>query len=241
MSRKVFADAASALADLPDGASIMVGGFGLCGNPEHLIEAVAASGRRELTIIANNCGNQGQGLAVLLKQRQVRAWKGSFMGGNPDIQDQAAKGLVEVELIPQGTLAERIRAGGAGIPAFFTPTGAGTVVAEGKETRVFTGPDGRPRPCVLEAAITADYAFIRAHRGDAYGNLQFRGTTRNFQLAMAMAGRVTIAEVDELVPVGAIDCDDIHLPGVFVQRVFEAKTHRDPIEYRTTRPRPTDG
>ena len=241
MSRKRHADAVSAIADMPDGASVMVGGFGLCGNPEHLIEALATSGRSDLTIISNNCGNQGQGLAVLLKQRQVRAWKGSFMGGNPDIQDQAARGLVEVELIPQGTLAERIRAGGAGIPAFFTPTGAGTVVAEGKEERVFTAPDGSARRCVLESAITADYAFIRAHRGDAYGNLQFRGTTRNFQLAMAMAARVTIAEVDELVPVGALDCDDIHLPGVFVQRVFEARTHRDPIEFRTTRPRPTEG
>jgi 3-oxoacid CoA-transferase subunit A len=238
MSRKIFADATSAIADLPDGASIMVGGFGLCGNPEHLIDALAASRRGDLTIISNNCGNMGQGLAVLLQQRQVKAWKGSFMGGNPDIQQQYAAGLVEVELIPQGTLAERIRAGGAGIPAFFTPTGAGTVVAEGKEERLMPGPDGTPRRCILETALTADYAFVRAHRGDALGNLQFRGTTRNFQLAMAMAGRITIAEVDEIVPVGAIDCDDVHLPGIFVQRVFHAPTHRDPIEHRTTRPRP---
>lgn len=230
---KRVADAATAIADLQDGASILVGGFGLCGNPEHLITAVAASGRRGLTIISNNCGNQGQGLAVLLKNRQVAAWKGSFMGGNPDIQEQYAAGLVDVELIPQGTLAERVRAGGAGIPAFFTPTGAGTMVAEGKEERVFNG-----RRAVLEEAITADWAFIRARRGDAYGNLQFYGTTKNFQLAMAMAGRVTVAEVDELVPVGAIPPDDVHLPGVFVQRVFEARDHADPIEHRTTRPRP---
>jgi len=233
MTSKTVNDAQAALSDLQDGASIMVGGFGLCGNPEHLIDAVAASGKKGLTIISNNCGNQGQGLAVLLQNRQVAAWKGSFMGGNPDIQGQYAEGSVDVELVPQGTLAERIRAGGAGIPAFFTPTGVGTVIAEGKEEREFGG-----RRAILETALTADYAFIRARRGDAYGNLQFYGTTRNFQLAMAMAGKVTIAEVDELVPAGEIAPDDVHLPGVFVQRIFEATTHRDPIEYRTTRPRP---
>ncbi|MDP6943918.1 MAG: CoA transferase subunit A [Myxococcota bacterium] len=232
MSDKIIGSATEAISDLEDGASIMVGGFGLCGNPEHLIDAVAASGRTGLTIISNNCGNQGQGLAVLLQNRQVAAWKGSFMGGNPDIQTQYAEGAVDVELIPQGTLAERIRAGGAGIPAFFTPTGVGTVVAEGKEEREFDG-----RRAVLEHALAADYAFIRARRGDPYGNLQFYGTTRNFQLAMAMAGRTTIAEVDELVPAGAIAPDAVHLPGVFVQRIFEARIHRDPIEHRTTRPR----
>lgn len=233
MTGKLRADAAAALLDLEDGESVMVGGFGLCGNPEHLIRAVAMSGRKRLTIISNNCGNQGQGLAVLLQNRQVAAWKGSFMGGNPDIQAQYAAGEVEVELIPQGTLAERIRAGGAGIPAFFTPTGVGTVVAEGKEERVYDG-----RRVILERALTADWAFIRARRGDAYGNLQFYGTTKNFQLAMAMAARVTVAEVDELVPLGTIPPDDVHLPGVFVQRLFEAREHDDPIEHRTTRPRP---
>ncbi|MFO0749907.1 MAG: CoA transferase subunit A [Myxococcota bacterium] len=240
MSAKLFASAAAAIADLGPGATIMVGGFGLSGNPEHLIEALAAAGTRELTIISNNCGNQGQGLAVLLKNRQVRAWKGSFMGGNPDIQEQHAQGLVDVELIPQGTLAERIRAGGAGIPAFFTPTGAGTVVAVGKEERTFIipGGDGRERRAVLETALTADFAFVRARRADPYGNLQFRGTTRNFQIGMAMAARVTIAEVDELVPLGAIAPDDVHLPGIFVKRLFEARTHKDPIEFRTTRTRP---
>jgi len=229
---KVVGDAVEAIADLQDGASIMVGGFGLCGNPEHLIDALAASGRRRLTVISNNCGNQGQGLAVLLQRRQVAAWKGSFMGGNPDIQAQHRSGEVDVELIPQGTLAERIRAGGAGIPAFFTPTGVGTVVAEGKEERTFDG-----RRVILERALTADWAFVRARRGDTYGNLCFYGTTRNFQIAMAMAGRLTVAEVDELVPLGAIHPDEVHLPGIFVQRVFEARDHRDPIEHRTTRAR----
>lgn len=233
---KLFADASAALFDFADGASVMVGGFGLSGNPEHLIEAVLARGARDLTVVSNNCGNQGQGLATWLKAHLVKAWKGSFMGGNPDIQEQHARGEVAVELIPQGTLAERIRAGGAGIPAFFTPTGAGTVVAEGKEQRTYHVA-GRDRLCVLETALTADFAFVRARRGDPYGNLQFKGTTKNFQVAMAMAGRVTIAEVDELVPLGAIAPEDVHLPGIFVQRLFVAPQHRDPIEYRTTRPR----
>jgi len=234
---KRVADAGSAIADLADGATIMVGGFGLSGNPEQLIDALAARGTRDLTIISNNCGNQGQGLAVLLKSRQVRAWKGSFMGGNPDIQEQHAAGLVDVELIPQGTLAERIRAGGAGIPAFFVPTGVGTVVAEGKEERTFVV-GGRPRRAILETALVADFAFIRARRADPFGNLEVRGTTRNFQIAMATAATTTIVEADELVPLGAIAPDDVHLPGVFVRRVFEARAHRDPIEFRTTRPRP---
>jgi 3-oxoacid CoA-transferase subunit A len=230
---KVHATAAEAIGDLEDGASVMVGGFGLSGNPEALIDALRAGGRRRLTIISNNCGNQGKGLAVLLQSRQVAAWKGSYMGGNPDIQQQYAAGEVDVELIPQGTLAERIRAAGAGIPAFFTPTGAGTVVAEGKEERTLAG-----RRCVLEEALGADWAFVRARRGDPFGNLQFHGTTKNFQLAMAMAGRITVAEVDELVPLGALAPDDVHLPGIFVQRVIEVRDHRDPIEFITTRPRP---
>ncbi len=234
MLNKCYDTPAAALHDLADGATIMVGGFGLSGNPEHLITAVATGGVRGLTIISNNCGNQGQGLAVLLQNRQVAAWKGSFMGGNPDIQEQYAAGLVDVELVPQGTLAERIRAGGAGIPAFYTPTGVGTLVAEGKDERTFNG-----RRAILETALTADYALIRARRADPYGNLQFYGTTRNFQLAMAMAGRITIAEVDELVGVGDIAPDDVHLPGIFVQRIVVMPEHRDPIEHRTTRPRPS--
>lgn len=230
---KVVSSVEEALAGLGEGATIMSGGFGLCGNAEALIDGLAASGVRGLTIISNNCGNQGQGLAVLLKNRQVAAWKGSFMGGNPDIQSQYAAGEVDVELIPQGTLAERIRAGGAGIPAFFTPTGVGTVVAEGKEVRDFGG-----KRAVLETGLTADFAFIRARQADPYGNLRFYGTTRNFQLAMAMAARITIAEVDELLPLGAIPPDDVHLPGIFVQRILHVAEHRDPIEHRTTRPRP---
>ncbi len=231
-SSKLFESPAESLSDLRDKASIMVGGFGLCGNPEALIDAVAASGHRDLTIISNNCGNQGQGLAVLLKNRQVGAWKGSFMGGNPDIQEQYAAGLVDVELVPQGTLAERIRAGGAGIPAFFTPTGVGTVVAEGKEERTFDG-----KRAIMERGLRADYALIRARRADTYGNVQFYGTTQNFQIAMAMAGRTTIVEADTIVELGEIPPDDVHLPGVFVQRIVEVTNHRDPIEYRTTRPR----
>ena len=230
--QKLCEDEHAVLAGATDGASFMVGGFGLCGNPEALITALAASGLGELTIISNNCGNQGRGLAVLLKNRQVAAWKGSYMGGNPDIQEQYAAGLVDVELIPQGTLAERIRAGGAGIAAFFTPTGAGTVVADGKEERLFDG-----RTYVLERALKADFALIRARRADPYGNLQFYGTTKNFQIGMAMAATTTIAEVDELVELGAIPPDDVHLPGIFVQRVLHVAEHEDPIEYRMTRPR----
>ena len=231
-SSKLFADAASALFDLGDGASIMVGGFGLCGNAEALIVALSQSGRSQLTIISNNCGNQGQGLAILLKNRQVSAWKGSFMGGNPDIQEQYAEGSVEVELIPQGTLAERIRAGGAGIPAFYTPTGVGTIVSEGKDTREFDG-----KEAILERALRADFAFIRARCADEYGNLRFYGTTQNFQLAMAMAAQTTIVEADEVVPLGSIPPDDVHLPGIFVQRIVEVPHHENPIEHRTTRSR----
>jgi 3-oxoacid CoA-transferase subunit A len=230
---KVFSSVEAALHDLGDGATIAVGGFGLCGNPEACIRAIAAKGARGLTIISNNCGNQGQGLAILLKQRQVARVVCSFVGGNPDLEQQMLAGEVAVELNPQGTLAERLRAGGAGIPAFFTPTGAGTVVAEGKEVRAFAG-----RPCVLETALQPDFAVVRAARGDALGNLQFYRTARNFNPLAAMAGRVTIAEVDELVPVGALDPDAVHLPGIFVQRVVHVPEHADIIEFRTTRPRP---
>jgi len=230
---KVYASAAAALHDLVDGASIAVGGFGLCGNPEACIAAIAASGVRDLTIVSNNCGNQGQGLAILLQQRQVARVVCSFVGGNPDLEQQMLSGAVAVELSPQGTLAERMRAGGAGIAAFYTPTGAGTVVAEGKDVREFAG-----RPCVLETAIRTDFAVVRAARGDELGNLQFYRTARNFNPLAAMAGRVTIAEVDELVAVGALDPDEVHLPGIFVQRVIHVPVHRDAIEFRTTRPRP---
>jgi 3-oxoacid CoA-transferase subunit A len=230
---KLYNSAAEALHDLADGASIAVGGFGLCGNPEACIAAIAARGVRALTIVSNNCGNQGQGLAVLLQQRQVARVVCSFVGGNPDLETQMLAGEVAVELNPQGTLAERLRAGGAGIAAFYTPTGAGTVVAEGKDVRDFDG-----RPHVLETALRPDFAIVRAARGDALGNLQFYRTARNFNPLAAMAGRVTVAEVDELVPVGAIDPDAVHLPGIFVQRVVHVPEHRDAIEFRTTRTRP---
>ncbi|RMG97895.1 MAG: CoA transferase subunit A [Deltaproteobacteria bacterium] len=228
---KVFASPDDAIFDLHDGASVAVGGFGLCGNPEALIRAVAASGRRNLTIVSNNCGNQGKGLAILLKNRQVRRVVCSFVGGNPDLEAQMLAGDVEVELNPQGTLAERLRAGGAGIEAFFTPTGAGTVVAEGKEVREIGG-----RACVLETAIRTDFALVRAAVGDRFGNLRFRRAGRNFNPLAAMAGRITIAEVDELVEPGRLDPDDVHLPGIFVQRVVHVPEHDDFIEYRTTRP-----
>ena len=230
---KLYPSAEAALFDLGDGATIAVGGFGLCGNPEACIRAIAARGPRGLTIISNNCGNQGKGLAILLQQRQVARVICSFVGGNPDLERQMLAGEVAVELNPQGTLAERLRAGGAGIPAFYTPTGAGTVVAEGKDVREFDG-----RPCVLETALRPDFAVVRAARGDALGNLQFYRTARNFNPLAAMAGRVTIAEVDELVPVGALDPDAVHLPGIFVQRVVHVPEHADIIEFRTTRPRP---
>ncbi len=230
MPDKVYESPQRALFDLSDGASIAVGGFGLCGNPEALIRAVADSGRQNLTIVSNNCGNQGKGLAILLKNRQVARVICSFVGGNPDLEAQMLAGDVEVELNPQGTLAERLRAGGAGIEAFFTPTGAGTVVSEGKEVRTLGG-----RPCVLETAIRTDFAIVRAAVGDRFGNLRFRRAGRNFNPLAAMAGRVTIAEVDELVEPGALDPDDVHLPGVFVQRVVHVPEHDDFIEYRTTR------
>ena len=227
---KVFESPEAALFDLFDGASIAVGGFGLVGNPEALIQAVAARGTKDLTIMSNNCGNQGRGLAILLQQRQVAKVVCSFVGGNPDLEEQMLAGEVEVELNPQGTLAERLRAGGAGIAAFYTPTGAGTVVAEGKDVRDFDG-----RPHVLETALKPDFAIVRAAVGDRFGNLRFYRTSRNFNPLAAMAGRVTIAEVDELVDEGQLGPDDIHLPGVFVQRIVHVPEHVNFIEYRTVR------
>ena len=233
VTNKVHANAQTALRDLFDGARVMAGGFGLCGNAEHCIREIARGGRRNLTIISNNCGNQGRGLAILLKNRQVSTFIGSYVGGNPDLQAQLLAGEIEVELNPQGTLAERIRAGGAGLGGFYTPTGVGTVVAEGKEERVING-----RCYLFERPLKADFAIIRAQVGDAFGNLRFYGTTRNFSPLMATAAKTTVAEVDELVPVGEIGPDDIHLPGMFVQRIFQGTNYEDPIEHRTVRPRP---
>jgi 3-oxoacid CoA-transferase subunit A len=233
-SSKIYDNAQSALFDVSDGASIMSGGFGLCGNAENCIRELRRKGPKNLTIISNNCGNAGQGLAVLLQNHQVSHVIGSFIGGNPDLQEQMLAGEVEVELTPQGTMTERIRAGGAGLGGFFTPTGVGTVVAEGKQERVFEG-----KRYILEDPLTADFAIIRAHIGDAAGNLRFYGTARNFSPLMAMAARTTIVEVENLVEVGELSAADIHLPGIFVQRIFQGTDYEDPIEYLTTRPRPT--
>jgi 3-oxoacid CoA-transferase subunit A len=227
---KVVEGAGAALIELRDDMRIMAGGFGLCGHAEHCIAEIARRGVKGLTIISNNCGNQGQGLAVLLKQRQVAHVICSFMGGNPDLGEQHAAGLVTVELVPQGTLAERIRAGGAGIAGFYTPTGVGTVVAEGKEVRELDG-----RRYLLERPLRADLAIVRAAVGDPDGNLRFYRTARAFNPLVATAAEVTVAEVDRLVGRGELGPDDIHLPGLFVDRLFEARDHQNPIEYRTTR------
>jgi 3-oxoacid CoA-transferase subunit A len=229
---KIVSGPQVALAGLRDGMRLMSGGFGLCGNAEHCIAEIARRGVKELTIISNNCGNQGQGLAVLLKSRQVARVLCSFMGGNPDLAEQYLAGTVQVELVPQGTLAERIRAGGAGIAGFFTPTGVGTVVAEGKETRVIDG-----RTYLLETPLRGDYAIVRAAVGDPDGNLRFYRTARAFNPLVATAADVTVAEVDHLVGRGELDPDDIHLPGVFVDHIFEAREHKNAIEFLTTRPR----
>ncbi|MFT5431886.1 MAG: 3-oxoacid CoA-transferase subunit A [Myxococcota bacterium] len=232
MSGKIFEDARSALADVQDGVTIMSGGFGLCGNAENSIAELYRRGVKDLTIISNNCGNAGKGLAKLLQARQVKKVIGSYIGGNPDLQAQMLAGEVDVELNPQGTLAERIRVGGAGLGGFFTPTGVGTVVADGKEERVLDG-----RRMIFETALKADYAIVRAKVGDSFGNLRFYGTARNFSPLMVTAARIAIVEVEELVPLGELGPDDIHVPGIFVQRLFVGKNYEDPIEYRTTRPR----
>lgn len=232
---KVRDSVAAALEDLRDGARIMVGGFGLCGNPEALIRGVLDVGARDLTILSNNAGNLGKGLATWLRAGIVRKVIGTYIGNNEDLHRLMASGEVEVEIMPQGTFVERMRAAGAGIPAFYTPTGVGTVVAEGKEVRRFDG-----RDYLLERALHADFALVRARRGDRFGNLRFWRTARNFTPIMATAAETTIAEVDELCELGAIDPDDVHLPGLFVHRLVEVREHEDPFEYETTRPRKED-
>ncbi len=231
---KVKQTPAEALEGLTDGARIMVGGFGLCGNAEALIRAVVASGARNLTLISNNAGNMGQGLAAWLKADIVRKIVCTYVGNNEDLHQAMAGGIIDVQIVPQGTFVERMRAAGAGIPAFYTPTGVGTVVAEGKEVREFGG-----REYLLEEALFADYALVRAHKADPFGNVRFWRTARNFAPIMATAATTTIVEADHLVPLGAIDPDDVHLPGVFVHRVVEVTEHEDPFEYETTRPRPS--
>lgn len=229
---KVFHSAAEAIFDFKDGVSVMSGGFGLCGNPENLIKAIADRGLLELTVISNNCGTDHQGLGVLLQNRQIKKMISSYVGENANFEAQYLSGELEVELVPQGTLAERIRAGGAGIPAFFTPTGFGTVVADDKETRLFAETN-----CVLEMGLRADFAIVKAWKGDTHGNLIYRKTSRNFNPMMASAGKVTIAEVEELVAPGELDPDQIHTPGIFVQRIIEGRSYDKPIEQRTLRPR----
>jgi 3-oxoacid CoA-transferase A subunit len=230
---KAYPDATAALRDLTDGMTILSGGFGLCGNPENCIRAIHKLGVRDLTIVSNNCGTDTKGLGVLLANGQVRKMVSSYVGENKTFERLYLDGKLEVELCPQGTLAERLRAGGAGIPAFFTPTGAGTMRAEGRETRVFDG-----RPCILESAIRGDFAIVKAWKGDRWGNLVYRKTSRNFNPMMAAAGKITVAEVEELVEVGQLDPDQIHTPGIYVQRIFKGVDYEKPIEQRTVRKRP---
>lgn len=229
---KVIASAADAVADMVDGAVLMSGGFGLCGNPENLIRALREKNVKDLTIISNNCGTTDQGLGILLANGQVKKMVSSYVGENSIFAEKFLSGELEVELNPQGTLAERIRAGGAGIPAFFTPTGFGTKVAEGKETRQFDG-----RDFVLETALNADIAFVKAWKADRWGNLVYRKTARNFNPMMAMAGKITIAEVEEVVELGALQPDAIHTAGIYVQRVVVGERWDKPIEQRTVRTR----
>ena len=219
-----------AIRDVPDGATLMVGGFGLCGNPEHLIDAVRRKGVKDLVVISNNCGTTHLGLGVLLQSRQIRKMVASYVGENKEFERQYLGGELEVELNPQGTLAERIRAAGAGLGGFFTPTGAGTKIAEGKESRVIDG-----REMIFEKPLRADYAIVRAWKGDKWGNLQFRKTARNFSPMMCTAARVTIAEVEHLVEVGELDPDQIHVPSVYVKRIFQGTGYQKWIEKRTVR------
>jgi 3-oxoacid CoA-transferase subunit A len=230
---KVRTDADNALDGvLFDGMTIMAGGFGLCGIPEFLIAAIKKSGVKDLTVISNNCGVDGFGLGVLLETRQIKKMISSYVGENKLFAQQYLSGELELEFNPQGTLAERIRAGGAGIPAFYTKTGYGTLVAEGKEIKVFDG-----EHYVMERGLTADLAIVKAWKGDTEGNLVYRMTARNFNPMMATAGKVTVAEVEQLVEVGEIDPDHIHTPGIFVQRIFEGEGYEKRIEQRTVRQR----
>ena len=227
--KQIYGQAAEAVADIKDGATLMVGGFGLVGIPEQLILALADSGVKDLTVISNNCGVDDWGLGLLLNNRQIKKMIGSYVGENKEFERQVLSGELEVELTPQGTLAEKIRAGGAGIPAFFTPAGVGTPIAEGKETRTFNGKD-----YVLEEALTADFALVRASKADKLGNLVYNKTAQNFNPMMAAAGKVTIAEAEEIVDVGELDPATIHTPSIYVQRLIQAEQEKR-IERLTTR------
>ena len=231
--KKVYDDAASALADLlHDGMTIVAGGFGLCGIPENLIDAIVASGVKGLTVVSNNCGVDGWGLGKLLDRRQIRKMISSYVGENKEFARQFLAGEVEVEFNPQGTLAERIRAGGAGIPAFFTKTGVGTLVAEGKEHRDFGG-----ETYVMERGIVCDLAIVKVWKGDHEGNLVYRKTARNFNPVAATAGRVCVVEVEQLVPCGEIDPDHVPTPGIYIDRIIQGRNYKKRIEQRTMRPR----
>jgi 3-oxoacid CoA-transferase subunit A len=229
---KVYPDARAACADMSNDITLLVGGFGLCGIPEESIFAVRDLGVRGLTVVSNNAGTSHHGLVHLLKNGQVKKMISSYVGENEVFEQQMLSGKLEVELTPQGTLAERIRAGGAGIPAFFTATGVGTLIAEGKEVREFGG-----RRYVMERGIVGEYALVRAYKGDRLGNLVFRKTSRNFNPIMATAGRITIAEVEHLVEPGEIDPDQVHTPAIFVQRIFQCRSDSKHIERRTLRKR----
>jgi 3-oxoacid CoA-transferase A subunit len=227
---KVVADAREAVRDVPNSAVLAVGGFGLCGIPENSIAALVEKGVTDLTCISNNAGVDGFGIGLLLEKRQVRKMVSSYVGENKLFEQLVLSGALELEMTPQGTLAERLRAGGAGIPAFFTATGVGTIVAEGKEVREFDG-----RQYVMERALRADFGLVKAWRGDAMGNLVYRRTARNFNPMVATVARVTIAEVEELVPVGSIDPDMVHTPGIYVNRIFQGKNYEKRVERRVLR------
>jgi len=227
---KVLASAEEAIHDVFDGATIMVGGFGLCGMPENLIRALAKKGTKNLYTISNNVGVDGLGMGLLLANGQIRRHSGTYVGENKLLEKMVLERTLELELIPQGTFSERIRAGGAGIPAFFTPTGVGTMVADGKETREFNG-----RPYLMERALQADFAFVKAWKGDQWGNLVYRKTARNFNPMMATAAKITIAEVEHLVEAGELDPDLVHTPSVYVQRIFQGQLFEKKIERRTVR------
>jgi 3-oxoacid CoA-transferase subunit A len=227
---KVVASADEAVRDVVDGSVIMLGGFGLCGIPENLIRALVRKGSKDLTTISNNAGVDGYGIGLLLSAGQIRRHIGTYVGENKMLESMVLTGKIQLDLVPQGTFAERIRAAGAGIPAFFTPTGVGTIVAEGKETREFDG-----RAYVMELALKADFAFVKAWKGDRIGNLVYRKTARNFNPIMATAAKVTIAEVEQLVEPGELDGDMVHTPSVYVKRIFQGEAYEKRIEKRTVR------
>lgn len=228
--KKVYRDAAHAVEDIKDGSTLMLGGFGLCGIPENCIAALVAKGVKQLTCISNNAGVDDFGIGLMLQQKQVKKMISSYVGENAEFERQLLSGELEVELIPQGTLATRCMASGYGLPAIYTPAGVGTEVADGKEVRNFNGKD-----YLLEMAFDSDFAIVKAWRGDTMGNLVFKDTARNFNPLMAMAGKITIAEVEELVPAGELDPNNIHTPGIYVHRIFEGVNYEKRIEQRTTR------